>query len=296
MDESLQSDVQRIAGDRGSGASELLGLALGVLRDARGHGPLVLMEAARAVCRAQPSMASFWNAAASALADVERPGTFERFATRAERSASSLVRFATALLAPAEERDRPLLVSTCSFSGSVLSCLEEVARVRPLSVACAEGRPALEGRRLAARLAAAGAEVESWTDAGIAATLHRTDALVVGADAVSSEWVLNKCGTSALAAACAGRGIPVYVIASREKFLAPALAPLVQIVEHPAEEVWEDAPPGVTVRNMYFERVPLAWVTSIVTDTGVLGVDMVIEACQAQGAWLTPEIVASLGA
>jgi len=240
-------------------------------------------------------MASFWNAAASALADVERPGTFERFAARAERSASALVRFAAALLAPAEERDRPLHVTTCSFSSSVLACLAEVARVRALSVACAEGRPALEGRRLASRLAAAGTEVELWTDAGVAVALPRTGALVVGADAVSSEWVLNKCGTSALAASCAARGIPVYVIASRDKFLAPALAPLVRIVEHPAAEVWEGAPSGVTVRNAYFERIPLEWVTSIVTDAGVLGVDMVMEACRAQGTWVTADIVTSLG-
>jgi translation initiation factor 2B subunit (eIF-2B alpha/beta/delta family) len=294
MDESLRSRIEQMARDRESGASELLGLTLGTLRDARGHGPLVLMEAARAVCRAQPSMASFWNAAAAALADVERPGIFERFAARAERSASALARVAVALLAPAEERDRPLHVTTCSFSSSVLACLEEVARSRTLSVACAEGRPALEGRRLASRLAAAGAEVELSTDAGVAAALSRTGALVVGADAVSSEWVLNKCGTSALAASCAARGIPVYVVASREKFLAPALAPLVRIAEHPAAEVWESAPPGVTVRNLYFEKVPLDWVTAIVTDAGVLGVDMVIEACQAQGTWVTPEIVTKL--
>jgi translation initiation factor 2B subunit (eIF-2B alpha/beta/delta family) len=294
MDESLRSRIAQIARDRESGASELLGLALGALGDARTQGPLVLTEAARAVCRAQPSMASCWNAAAAALADLQHPGTFERFAARAERSASALVRFAVALLAPAEERDRPLHVTTCSFSSSVLACLEGVARSRPLSVACAEARPALEGRRLALRLAEAGVGVELSTDAGVAVVLPRTDALVVGADAVSSEWVLNKCGTSALAASCAVRGTPVYVIASREKFLAPALAPLVRIVEHPAAEIWEDPPPGVAVRNVYFEKVPLDWVTAIVTDAGVLGVDMAIEACQAQGTWVTPEIVAKL--
>jgi Initiation factor 2 subunit family len=294
MDESLQSRIERIARDGKSGASELLGLALGTLGDAGGHGPLVLAETARALCRAQPSMAPFWNAAAAALADLQRPGTFDRFVARAERSAAALTRFAVALLAPAEERGQPLHVTTCSFSSSVLACLEGVARSRPLSVACAEGRPALEGRRLASRLAAAGVAVELSTDAGVAPALSRTDALVVGADAVSCEWILNKCGTSALAAASVARGVPVYVIASREKFLAPALAPLVRIVEHPAAEVWEDRPQGVEVRNVYFEKVPLDWVTSIVTDAGVLGVDMAIEACQAQGTWVTPEIVAKL--
>jgi translation initiation factor eIF-2B subunit delta len=295
MDESLRSRVDQLARDRESGASELLTRALAILRDAQNQGSAVLVDAARAVCRAQPGMAPFWNAAVAALAETFSPGALDAFASRFARSSSALVRFAVQGIAGApEERGRPLHVTTCSFSRSVVSCLEAVARVRPLGVACAEGRPALEGRRAATALASLGVQVDFYTDAGIALALAGTDALVVGADAVASEWFLNKCGTGPLAAACSARGVPVYVVASRDKFLAPALADLVSIEEHPPAEIWEDAPSDVRVRNTYFERVPLEWVTALVTDAGVLGVGAVPEVCRANGARVTPEVVAAL--
>jgi translation initiation factor 2B subunit (eIF-2B alpha/beta/delta family) len=291
-DERLTAAIEALAHDAESGASELVARAVGILERAREQGRETLVQAARGVCAAQPSMAPMWNAAIAALADQAAPGTLARFAHRLQRSSAALRRVAVEELTP--DGSQPLHLVTCSFSGSVLAVLADLAQSRQLTEACAEGRPRLEGRRLASALAPA-ANVEFYTDAAISLALHDSAAVVVGADAITPDWFLNKSGTFALAAAASLQGVPVFVLATRDKFLPPAIASALSIEEHDLREVWADAPEGVRVRNPYFERVPLTLVTAVITDAGALAVDMVAEACRASAIPATPEVLDALG-
>lgn len=299
MDEELRRSIEALAADSRSGASQLLPRAIAVLRAARSCDHQTLLEAARRVCASQPAMASFWNAAASALADGP-PDHLERFEQRVRRAPAALARTALDVLlgsreAPAaSSAPRPLHVTTCSFSGSVLGVLLALTTRTRLIVACAEGRPCLEGRGLAQSLAGAGVQVDFYTDAGIGAALNETDALLLGADAVAARWFLNKVGSGALAAAACSRGTPVYLVAGRDKFVPPQIEAALTIATHPADEVWDTPPPGVVIRNAYFERVPLDPLTALVTDAGLLTPDMVEEACRANGAGLSVEVTGRL--
>jgi translation initiation factor 2B subunit (eIF-2B alpha/beta/delta family) len=302
MDESLRSERDRLAADAESGASELLPRAIQLLRAAREQGRAATIEVARAICGAQPSMASFWNAAAAALADEAQPGALERFELRVKRGRPALTRFAVDLLVPraieSSGGDAGPTTSahftTFSFSGSVLTAILALAERMAVTIACAEGRPRMEGRRLADALARAGIAVEFYTDAGIGSIVAESDALLIGADAITPHGFANKVGTAQLAATAAWAGVPVFVLAGRDKFLPPRLAPALSIDDHAPSEVWETPPHGVAVRNPYFERVPLDHVTGIVTDAGVLGADMVEEACRANGVWVGEEALAAL--
>ena len=292
MDETLREAIEALARDTESGASELVGQAVDILGRAGQRGRDTLVEAARGVCYAQPAMAPMWNAAIAALADEATPGTFARFTYRLQRAPAALRRLAIAELAP--DASQPLRIVTCSFSGSVAGVLLELARSCELTVACAEGRPRYEGRRLAAMLAAS-AQVEFFTDAALSLALREATALVVGADAVTPEWFLNKVGTLSLAAAAARNGVPVFVLGTRDKFLPPALFPGLPIADGDPREVWDEAPAGVTVRNPYFERVPLDFATALVCDTAALTPEMVEEACRGAAAGVTPDVLAALG-
>jgi translation initiation factor 2B subunit (eIF-2B alpha/beta/delta family) len=95
----------------------------------------------------------------------------------------------------------------------------------------------------------------------------RADAVLVGADAVAEEWFVNKCGTGLLAAAASFHGVPVYVLAGREKLVADAAR--LELRSGPAVEVWESPPAAVEVRNPYFERVSARLATAFVSDAGV---------------------------
>ena len=71
--DALNGRIALLASDRESGASEILDEVIAILRDAVAAGT-PLLPVARAVCRAQPTMASVWNAALEVLA----PGGGER--------------------------------------------------------------------------------------------------------------------------------------------------------------------------------------------------------------------------
>lgn len=287
MRPELEKRIARLADDRQSGASEILDEAIAILRDARLDGEDI-PAVARGLCGAQPTMAPIWNAAIEALASAGHPERFDRFVARVARAPQAVARFAVDYLSPSEgpnggEKPLPLRVVTISSSRTVLHVLTALGRVRPLQVACSESRPGLEGRRLATRLAALDVQVTMFSDAGIAHALRTADAVVVGADAVSPDYFLNKSGTHMLAATAMQQGVPVHVVSSRDKFVTRALAIQLRPHEGPPSELWAEAPPRVIVRNPYFESTPLDLVTSVITDVGVLSPADVAELCDSLG-------------
>jgi translation initiation factor 2B subunit (eIF-2B alpha/beta/delta family) len=135
--------------------------------------------------------------------------------------------------------------------------------------------------------------VTFFSDAAIGQALDGADAVLVGADAVAPTFFLNKSGTRMLATAAGLHGVPVYVVATRDKFISLAIATRLENREGPPAEVWESPPAGVSVRNPYFERIPLDLVSSVITDAGVIGAGSVPEFCSAHSVEL-PESLRNL--
>lgn len=267
--------IEALRTDRTSGASALVQEAIAILSAARAaHADIDSI--ARLICTAQPSMGPMWNAAAAALSDD--PDRLNRFAERLRRAPAAIARFATTHFA--EAGPRQMRVVTLSYSSSVLVALNAIRATRPLAVSCSESRPALEGRRLATDLAAAGVPVTLFGDSAIAHALDDADAVMVGADAIAPLWFLNKSGTRMLAAAAVQRGVPVYLIAARDKFVGQQVADGLVIRGGDATEIWAEPPAGVDVRNPYFESTSLDLVTAVISDVGILGTGMIPDVCE----------------
>jgi translation initiation factor 2B subunit (eIF-2B alpha/beta/delta family) len=132
-------------------------------------------------------------------------------------------------------------------------------------------------------------DVAIATDGALAGLAGDATAVVVGADAVRPDAFLNKVGTRGLASAAATSGTPVIVVASRDKFVPPALAPLVQAADGPADEVWPERPAAIRSLNPIFEHTPLHLATLIVCEAGSLtpsAVPEVAERFEAAGRLL----------
>ena len=277
LPEELRVRIARMASNRESGATGLRDEAIEVLRAVRGTD--ALLPAARALCDAQPSMAPIRNAAIEAIASVDDAGRFERFAERTVRGSRLLARIAADHFSgPAND---PFRCATLSASSAVRAAIDAVRARRPVEVWCSESRPALEGRAFAASLAEAGVLVTCLTDSGLGGALPHVEAVLVGADAVAPDRFLNKSGTHMLAAAAAHRGLPVYVLATRDKFVSAPVAATLRIRDADPAEVWDQAPGGVTVRNTYFEWTPLDVIASVITDAGVLGTGVIPQVCES---------------
>jgi translation initiation factor 2B subunit (eIF-2B alpha/beta/delta family) len=266
----LSARATALAADRDAGASEVLARLLPLLEEAIVAGPDQTLAVARIVCAAQPAMAPLWHACAAAAAEITQPGRFARRRAELERAPRALARAASAALRDLLTGERTPLLLTVSFSASVAQTLAAVARTQSFQVACGEGRPRFEGRRLARDLHTSGIDVTLVVDAAVTALLPQATAVVVGADAISADRWINKIGTFGLAAAAASSGVAVYVIASRDKFVPRALEPHIRLPLNPADEIWPDGPLEIHRRNIYFEATPSDLATLYLSDGGAI--------------------------
>ena len=105
-------------------------------------------------------------------------------------------------------------------------------------------------------------------DGALSGFLGSAAAVLLGADAVGANRWINKAGSLGLAAAAGSVGKPVFVIATRDKFVPPAMEPLLRLPAAPPDEVWGNAPDNVEVANRYFEFIPADLVTFFLTEAG----------------------------
>ncbi len=285
----LLARARAIAGDHDSGAAELLARLLPLLAEAIQAGSGAPLEVARIVLGRQPVMAPLWHACAAAHHEAAHPGTFTRARLELERAPRALVRAAGHALRDLLIDDQNPLVLTLSYSSSVRDTLAELTAERRIRVVCGEGRPRLEGRRLAEGLQGVGAAVTLVVDAALTAFLGEASAVVLGADAVSADYWINKVGSFGLAAAAAHRGVPVYVVAGRHKMAPGILAERLLPHDGPAEELGRAA--GFSSRNIYFERIPIELATLVLTEGGRLGAGELPQATERATAQLAALII-----
>jgi translation initiation factor 2B subunit (eIF-2B alpha/beta/delta family) len=160
---------------------------------------------------------------------------------------------------------------------------------RRFEVIVAESRPLLEGRDLAAALAAAGVPATVVVDAALPAEASPGDVVMVGADRIGWDGFVNKIGTRALVAAATAAKLPIYVLAPSTRFLPEPIDGM-RDSERPGAEVWGSPPLGVRVANRTFEPISWAGVSGVVVEDQVLRPAEVVE--RALAVRLDPRLAA----
>jgi translation initiation factor 2B subunit (eIF-2B alpha/beta/delta family) len=278
LPEAWSRGVDALVADRERGASLLALDALALLEQAAAEAPrgkaglAQVSDLARALRAARPSMpaiANLVNLAMHEAAGAEEAGVALARAERAAAGAQAQALEARGGAARAAAALARGTVLTHSASETVTKALRAAKRAGTLArVVVAEGRPGFEGRELARGLAEEGVEVLLVVDAALGLHAREADVALVGADAILAEGALvNKVGTRLLAFACERAGTPLYGVADRFK-ISPASA--IPLEEKAPAEVWPDAPRGVQVRNIYFDRTEAALVRGYATDAGLL--------------------------
>ena len=176
----------------------------------------------------------------------------------------------------------------CSSWGTALGVIRSaVGAGKDVKVISCETRPLLQGARLTAwELARDGIDVTVITDS-TAAHLMRTgaiDAVIVGADRITSDAVFNKIGTYMHAVCAKHHGIPFYVAAPFSTFDTEKTMNEVKIEERARDELAVMGnrtliPDGVPVKNFAFDATPMDLVTAIITECGVFSPPINIRSC-----------------
>lgn len=159
--------------------------------------------------------------------------------------------------------------------GVIRAAWEQGKRIRVIAT---ETRPKLQGARLTAyELKRDGIPVTLVTDNMVGYVMHKrlADKVIVGADRIVQDAVINKIGTFTIAVLAKEHKIPFYVAAPKSTFDLTCKSANVTIEERKPEEVTHIgsqriAPEGVDVLNPAFDITPLKYVTAIICESGIL--------------------------
>lgn len=148
---------------------------------------------------------------------------------------------------------------------------------KKIKVIATETRPKLQGARLTTyELKKEGIPVTLITDGMVGYVMYKrlVSMVVVGADRIVTDAVINKIGTFTIAVLAKEHNIPFYVAAPKSTFDFSHKSDEVVIEERKPEEVthagsYRIAPEGINVLNPAFDITPFDYVTAIVCEDGV---------------------------
>ncbi len=163
-------------------------------------------------------------------------------------------------------RKKSLTVLTHCHSTLVAGDLAELKRKYRLHVIVTETRPRAQGLLTAMELSKKGIKVTYIVDSAVAPFMKSADFVLVGADALRREGVVNKIGTYPLAVFSEEMKKPFYVVST--SFTEDRRKKIV-MEERPVKEVLKNRIRGVSVRNPAFDITPWKYVTACITDRGV---------------------------
>lgn len=163
------------------------------------------------------------------------------------------------------------VIMTHCHSGEALAVIKQAWHdKKKISAIATETEPRHQGIKTVKELAALGIPVTLIEDGAIGYFIHEADMVIVGADAIRAEGLINKTGTSLMALAAYQNKKPFYVAADtlkldrRKKFI---------IEERPVKEVYADIHErlkGVKVRNPAFDITPWKFISRVITEKGVM--------------------------
>jgi translation initiation factor 2B subunit (eIF-2B alpha/beta/delta family) len=285
----MDSSIAQIASNSTSGAAEILRLAGEVFSQLRGQADpslgsveqaqQAILETAIALVRAQPDMSPLLRLANVAISAASTATSAQdalksaedhtlKFIDTANRAVRTAALHAANLILPGAT------VMTHSRSSTVLAAFME-ARLngRSFSVVATESRPGLEGRALAEALAHEDIRVSLIADSAASLAMDDVDVVLVGADTITQEDLVNKIGTWMIGLAARERGLPFYAVCDSSKFINADYRCRPVRNEGSINLLWPDAPAEVLVVNGYFEPTPLALFSGIITEDGVLSTE-----------------------
>jgi len=162
------------------------------------------------------------------------------------------------------------VIMTHCHSSEALSLIK---KIKTKKVFVTETEPREQGIKTAKELAKEKISTTLIIDSAKGFFMPEADCVIIGADALRKEGVVNKIGSYPLSVLAKEHGKQFFVVADtlkidrRKKF---------EIEERPAREVYKKIK-GVKIRNPAFDITPWKFVTSVITEKGVFKPEKILE-------------------
>jgi len=296
--------IDEIRNDRVNGASQLARQAVKVLKVAAEHSRadnveqflLELNGVGERLMVARPAMAPVFNIVSRFLGTLSRVSAdvgLEAIKSLAISKADELANDSLQAVARIVNHGAKLItdgdrIMTHSYSSTVMAVLKEAfAKHKHIEIIATRSGPGRTGERIAQELGRSGLSVTFIDDAAMGLYISVASKVMVGADRVCADGdIINGIGTYQLALAAEKAGIPFYVLYEALKFDLRLKSGEADLEEKEPSEIVEPGrlPPGVRIKNPYFDITPLELVTGVVTESGLLTPRQVIDYMEKQSA------------
>jgi len=296
--------IDEIRNDKVNGASQLARQAVKVLKVAAEHSRadnveqflLELNGVGERLMVARPAMAPVFNIVSRFLSTLSRVSAdvgLEAIKSLAISKADELANDSLQAVARIVNHGAKLItdgdrIMTHSYSSTVMAVLKEAfAKHKHIEIIATRSGPGRTGERIAQELGRSGLSVTFIDDAAMGLYISVASKVMVGADRVCADGdIINGIGTYQLALAAEKAGIPFYVLYEALKFDLRLKSGEADLEEKEPSEIVEPGrlPPGVRIKNPYFDITPLELVTGVVTESGLLTPRQVIDYMEKQSA------------
>lgn len=151
--------------------------------------------------------------------------------------------------------------------GILLKAKEEGKKFRVIAT---ETRPLYQGRITASQLAKAKIPTILIVDSAARVALKEADMMFMGCDAITTTRIYNKIGSEMFAIIAKQLDVPVYVATNSWKFDPCSIFGAEEKIEKRSEkEVWPNAPKGIKILNLAFEKINPELITGIISELGI---------------------------
>lgn len=185
-------------------------------------------------------------------------------------------------------RDGHTILTHCHSSTVTETLVKAHKEGKNIRVIQTETRPKNQGRITARELVEAGIDTTMIVDSATRHFVKESDIVLVGCDAITSEGnVLNKIGTSQAALSAFEARTPFYVLSSLLKFdPVTVYGEYVTIEERDSQELWENPPKGLKIRNPAFDVTRRDYISGLISEEGIISPHSVLEAVHRRYDWV----------
>jgi len=172
-------------------------------------------------------------------------------------------------------KDKDVIFTHCHSTNVINALICAKKKGKRFEVYNTETRPLFQGRRTATELGKARIKVTLFVDSALEdaltgeGKLKKVSLVLLGADALLVNGVINKIGSELIARIAKDEKIPLYIIADSWKFTKNRIP----IEERSLNEVWNKAPKSIKIKNPSFEFVRKKYITGIITEFGIMSYD-----------------------
>jgi len=169
-------------------------------------------------------------------------------------------------------KSRDVIFTHCHSTNVINALIYARKKGKNFQVYNTETRPLFQGRKTARELRKAKIKVTMFVDSALGVALSgeqgnkKVAKVFLGSDALTKKGVINKIGSEVIARIAREEKIPVYIVADSWKYTSKKIPR----EQRKLNEVWDNAPDGIKLKNPAFEFVHKKYITGIITEYGLM--------------------------